>query len=106
MDCKEFERLIPLFLKRKMDFRLLRRFGEHMENCPDCQEELVIQFLVTEGMQRLEEGDAFDLQSELDQQLEEARRRVKFHYRFLHLGEILEALLVILVAVAIVWVIW
>ena len=31
-----------------------------MQECPGCKEELVIQFLVTEGMQRLEDGDAFD----------------------------------------------
>ena len=35
-----------------------------MQECPGCKEELVIQFLVTEGMQRLEDGDAFDLQRE------------------------------------------
>lgn len=29
-----------------------------MQECPGCKEELVIQFLVTEGMQRLEDGDA------------------------------------------------
>ena len=104
MDCKEFEKLIPFFINRKMDFRVLKRFDEHMEQCPDCKEELVIQFLVTEGMQRLEEGDAFDLQSELEEQLTEARRRVRFHYRFLKIGEILEILLVILIAVTIVWI--
>jgi len=105
MDCKEFEKLIPLFIERKLDFRLLKRFGQHMENCPDCKEELVIQFLVREGMQRLEEGDAFDLQYELEQRLEEAERKVKFHYRFLKLGEILEILLVIMIMLLIVWLI-
>ena len=104
MDCKEFERLIPSFIERKMDFWVLKRFGEHMEHCPDCKEELVIQFLVTEGLQRLEEGDAFDLQYELDRQLEEAMKKVKFHYRFIQIGEILEILLVILIAAAIVWI--
>lgn len=105
MDCKKFERLIPLFLKQKMDFRLLKQFDEHMEQCPGCKEELVIQFLVTEGMQRLEEGNAFDLQSELDHLLEDARRRVKFHYRFVYLGEMLEVLLVMMVVGAIAWII-
>ena len=104
MDCKEFERLIPSFLEWKMDFRLLKRFREHMDNCPNCKEELVIQFLVIEGMQRLEEGDVFDLQSELDQHLEEAKRKVKFHYRFMRIGEILEFILVLLVAGVVAWI--
>ncbi len=95
MDCREFERLIPDFMKQKLDFLTLERFHGHMEECANCKEELVIQFLVSEGMQRLEEGDAFDLQKELDQRLSETRRKVKFHYAFLRVGlglEILSAL--------------
>lgn len=105
MDCKEFERLIPQFVERKMDFRTLKRFGGHMEECPECNEELVIQLLVREGMQRLEEGDAFDLQGELDRRREEAKRKVKFHYRFLKTGEVLEVIVAILVVIAVIWVI-
>lgn len=103
MNCKEFEKLIPVFIERKMDFRILKRFGEHMDSCPKCKEELDIQFLVKEGMHRLEEGEAFDLQSELEQRLAEAKRKVNMNYRFMRIGENLELLLVILVAVVIVW---
>ena len=42
----------------------------------------MIQFLVTEGMQRLEDGDAFDLQRELEIRLTEAKRKVKIQYVF------------------------
>lgn len=103
MNCKEFEMLIPFFIERKLDFRLLKRFGEHMEGCPDCKEELEIQFLVRAGMKRLEEGDVFDLQNELEQRLEEAGRKVKTHYRFLKIGKVLEVLFVMLVAAGMVW---
>ena len=54
MNCKEFEKNIPDFIAGKLDFQTLQEFGEHMRECPGCKEELVIQFLVTEGMQRLE----------------------------------------------------
>ena len=57
MNCKEFEKNIPEFIAGKLDFLTLQEFGEHMQECPGCKEELVIQFLVTEGMQRLEDGD-------------------------------------------------
>ena len=53
MNCKEFEKNIPEFIAGKLDFLTLQEFGEHMRECPGCKEELVIQFLVTEGMQRL-----------------------------------------------------
>ena len=51
MNCKEFEKNIPDFISGKLDFLTLQEFGEHMRECPGCKEELVIQFLVTEGMQ-------------------------------------------------------
>jgi len=83
MNCKEFEKNIPDFIAGKLDFQTLQEFGEHMRECPGCKEELVIQFLVTEGMQRLEDGDAFDLQRELELRLAEAKRKVRFHMAFL-----------------------
>jgi len=106
MDCKEFERLIPLFIERKLDFQTSRKFLKHMDECPNCKEELVIQFLVTEGMQRLEEGDAFDLQNELEQQLVEVKRKIRFHEGFLRLGVFLEIIVVILIAIGLIWILF
>lgn len=104
MDCKEFEKLIPDFIEKKMDFLTLSQFNRHRLECPECMEELTIRFLVTEGMQRLEEGDAFDLQKELHQHLEEAEMKVKFHNRFLRVGEVLEIVGIIVIFCAVVWV--
>ena len=82
MECKNFEHLIPDFVGRKMDFRTLKEFCSHMEECEECKEELVIQFLVTEGMQRLEDGDAFDLQNELQIRLNEAELSLRRHKKW------------------------
>ena len=95
MNCKEFEKNIPDFIAGKLDFLTLQKFGGHMQECPGCKEELVIQFLVTAGMQRLEDGDAFDLQKELEIRLAEAKRKVKFHMAFLKIGAVLEVIAVI-----------
>ena len=92
MNCKEFEKNIPDFIAGKLDFQTLQEFGEHMRECPGCKEELVIQFLVTEGMQRLEDGDAFDLQ-------------VRFHMAFLKTGAVLEVLTVIFLMGFLGWII-
>lgn len=105
MDCKEFERMIPDFIAQKLDFQTLIKFKAHMEHCADCKEELVIQFLVSEGMQRLEEGDAFDLQNELKERLEDAGRKIKFHSSFLVAGAVLEIGAVIALAGTVVWLI-
>lgn len=90
MNCKEFERLIPDYIVKKLDYFKLKSFNEHMEQCPECKEELVIQFLVTEGIQQLEEGNTFDLQGELNQRFDEAKRKVKIYGRFSVTGQILE----------------
>ena len=49
---------------------------EHVEGCPECKEELSIQFLVTEGLERLEGGNNFNLQEELLLKLEGAEHRI------------------------------
>ncbi|MCM1189400.1 MAG: zf-HC2 domain-containing protein [bacterium] len=104
MDCKEFERLITDFIDRRMDYPTLKRFCGHMEQCADCREELVIQFLVTEGVQRLEEGGTFELQKELDQRIDEAVHKLKVCDRFVWLGTALEVLAVCMLAGIVFWI--
>lgn len=105
MDCKEFERLIPEFINQEMDFRTLIRFREHIDRCDNCREELVIQFLVTEGIARLEEGDAFDLQNELDRRMEEADRKIRFHSSFLRAGLFMEVMAMLAILGVVLWII-
>jgi hypothetical protein len=105
MDCKEFERLIPDFIDDKLDYITLKDFCGHMETCGDCKEELVIQFLVTEGIQRLEDGNAFDLQKELDVRMEKAEKKLRIHTGFMRLGLALEIAAVCLLAGIVVWII-
>ena len=62
MDCKQVEKMIPQFLDDDLTTEELREFMEHIENCTDCKEELTIEFLVSEGLVRLENGAVFDLQ--------------------------------------------
>ena len=79
MTCKEFEKKITAFVTNELPDRELKHFLEHMDNCPDCKEEVTIQILVLEGMVRLEDGGAFDLQEEISKRMEEARRRIRMH---------------------------
>ena len=104
MDCKEFEKLIPEFIEGKLDYPTLKKFSEHMEQCEDCKEELTIQFLVTEGIQRLEDGSAFDLQKELSARMAEAKRKIRFHNSFLRFGLVMEILAACVMAGVIIWI--
>lgn len=106
MDCREFERLIPEFVGKKMDYAMTKRFISHLRSCPNCKEELNIQFLVDEGLVRLEEGSAFDLQKEMHELLQEANRKVRFHERFLFWGRFAEALVILGTAVMVAAIIW
>ena len=77
---------------------------EHISGCKDCREELSIQFLVQEGMARLEDGESFDLHQELERILEEARKRMRMRqllHLFVYAMEILAILAIIAVIVVI-----
>lgn len=74
MDCKEFEKKIPLFLQNSLDYDTVEQFQEHMSTCKACKEELSIQFLVTEGIKHLEKGDNFDLDGEFRSRIDASRR--------------------------------
>lgn len=102
MDCKEFEKLIPYFIENKLDYKKTKSFIEHVETCKDCREELTIQFLITEGLARLEDGGAFDLQKELDKQMELAQRGLRRHNTMKYLSIVME----ILAAAAVGIIIW
>lgn len=91
MNCKEAEKRIPSFLQDDLDGSKLEEFVEHVENCSECKEELSIQFLVTEGLERLEEGNNFNLQEELLMKLEGAEHRINVHRMLWYILLCLEA---------------
>ena len=103
MNCKEFEKMIPNFLNRQMDYKELKSFSEHMDSCLECREELTIQVLVSEGMVRLEEGSAFDLQKELAKRIQEAEHNMRIHKMLKLMGITLGVIALAAIAV-VIWV--
>lgn len=91
MECKEVEKRIPSFLQEELGGSSLEEFIEHIENCAECEEELTIQLLVTEGLEHLEEGNNFNLQDELLLKLEGAEHRIRVHRTLLYILFCLEA---------------
>ncbi len=102
MECKEAEKKIPLFLNEELDERELAEFVEHVKDCPDCMEELSIQFLVTEGMEQLEKGNNFNLQEELLRKLGVADDRIWLNRVLRHILFVLECMVVIAVIIALI----
>ncbi len=105
LECKDFERQIPDFIAQKMKYRTLKRFCDHALSCPDCREELTIQFLVTEGISHLEEGDAFDLNYELSRRMVDARKRLSRTERFINVGAFFELIAMVVILAFVFWII-
>lgn len=91
MDCKDEEKMIPVFLQDELDIKVLNQFIEHIDECPECMEELSIQFLVAEGLERLEAGNNFNLQKALTTRLLDARHQIKVRQALLYTLICLEA---------------
>lgn len=104
MTCRECEKQIPDFIGRKMDYPKMKRFTDHVDACESCREELVIQFLVREGMIHLEEGDTFDLQRELRERMEEAHRKIRTYEGILRTGTVFEVLTMVGILGIVVWI--
>lgn len=100
MDCKEFMKLVPLWLDGRLDGKRGVKFLEHMENCKDCNEELHIQYLVREGTARLENGDNFNLDRELSDKV--ALYRKKLHRK--HIENVIIYWMEAIAALAIVFI--
>lgn len=92
MNCKDAEKMIPSFLEDDLSNKDLEHFLDHMDSCPDCREELTIQFLVLAGMKRLEDGNTFNLKKELDTMLRDARKKLKVRRYLVAVSLILELL--------------
>lgn len=77
MDCKEVQKNIAAFLDEELSGKQAGKFLHHIEQCPECKEELSIQYLVREGMVRLEEGGSFDLNKDLKTLIAKSYKTIK-----------------------------
>ena len=100
MECREFEKTIPSYLGKSLDYETMEAFWEHMDRCDSCKEELSIQFLVIEGMKHLENGDSFDLDAEFRNRLEMSRKLNKRRGFFISLGQWLLTFIIFLMSCA------
>ncbi len=101
MDCNEAEKRIPFFLQDELDGSQLEEFIAHVEACPECKEELSIQFLVSEGLERLESGNNFNLQEELLMKLADAGHRISLRRKLWRTLVCLEAAVAAAILIAV-----
>ncbi|MCM1182752.1 MAG: hypothetical protein NC337_05200 [Roseburia sp.] len=79
MDCKEAQRCIRSFFADELNMGEAKSFVEHVRSCKDCMEELTIEYLLSEGVSRLENADDIDVESELEERLNRVINRKRIH---------------------------
>ena len=78
MDCREAQRLIGPFIEDKLDEDTLSEFLNHIKNCPDCHDELEVEFTVTSVIHILDDRDvSTNLMEALDRKIAEKETWLK-----------------------------
>lgn len=103
MTCKEFEKLIPEYVAKKLDYLTLKDFYAHMQSCDECKEELTINFLVEDGLKKLENGDAYDLHKEWGSRVDETKRKLLRNESLIKIGFWIEIVAVGVIAGVAIW---
>lgn len=80
IDCRTSEQYMNDFVESKLVGEQLWQFLTHVEKCPECFEELETRFLIAEALNRLENGEAIDLRSELKNKIKFSKRAMYLHY--------------------------
>lgn len=79
--CEEFQKIISDFISGTVRDEDIDFFVGHAKKCPDCYEELEINYMVNVGLERIEKdsGASFNLKGQLEnklRQLEEKSDRI------------------------------
>lgn len=83
MDCKSVRYNMHLYMDEELSQECLEPFIRHVNHCPDCYEELEINYIMIEGMRRLEEGGAIavNFQDEFRNRLKHQLSNILLHKR-------------------------
>ena len=82
MNCYECKKRIKDFLNDSLNSKTTIEFVNHVRGCKECMEELSIEYLVSEGLKRLDTATSFNLDHELNDKLNEALSKAKFNRYF------------------------
>lgn len=82
MDCYECKKQIKEFLNDSMNSKKCIEFVNHVRGCSECMEELSIEYLVNEGLKRLDTATSFNLDHELNEKINKSYSKAKFQKNF------------------------
>ncbi len=82
VDCRETQGLIVPFIKSELTMEQAKAFFQHIDNCPDCKEELEVYYIMMIGIKELDEDNpkSLDLHSQFEELLEHSRTEINKHH--------------------------
>jgi len=82
VDCREAQGLIVPFIKSELTMEQAKTFFQHIDNCPDCKEELEVYYMMMVGMKELDEDNpkSLDLHSQFEELLDRSRTEINKHH--------------------------
>ncbi len=75
MDCKRVMELMTQFINERLDAEDVQAFLDHIDSCPECREELEVNYSLMTAMKQLDEGT--DLS---DNYIEELNKKIEECY--------------------------
>lgn len=104
MKCIEAQQLVKPYLQKQLSDRELERFLDHVENCPECYDELEIYFVIYEALEDSGEeqgAEKYNFQEKLKQDMRNSRRYLHLRraYRLFRYAVVLLAQVFLLFAV-------
>ena len=98
MTCKEAAKMVIPYIEEQLCDKDLRRFVKHIQECPECREELETYYIVYKGLMQLDEKE--DLPMNIIEALNEDLDISSLHLRNMSLFYVLSEVLTGLVNVS------
>ena len=83
MNCLESQGLIMKYINNELSGMQLEEFLEHIDRCPDCKEDLEIYYILTTGMNQLDNDyvDTYNFYEAFEKQLDRSRKDIDISSR-------------------------
>lgn len=78
MTCREAEKMVIPYIHDELTIDELDEFLEHVDSCDSCMEELEINYMVDEGLKKLDEDDTtYDIVGNLMRKMESSAGEIR-----------------------------
>ncbi len=112
MKCIEFQRLIPDFINDEIleddKYIYLEEFIEHSKECSECYDELEINYMIMEGLDKLENDfkGSFNFKEELHKKLSMHEENIYNEYKINVIGGVINVAAQVTLVVDLIIYIW